>query len=189
MTLSVERIHILCNGPSISLFKQNDWKNNDLFIGCNFSDPERLNPHFTVIVDIKPLYYLDKLQFPVVLTENAFQHLRRNVPHYDITILDVIPRLKIDSISKKYPMNSGHHACFYGMQKNSDCTEIHIWGADSLWTNSLETTTDRYVKQSMPARREKDNKIISKIWIQHWNYLQSLNSDKAFIFHGKPNDN
>ena len=173
-------IHILGNGPSLSLFNRNDWSEDDLFVGCNFSNP-KLQPDYTVIMDAKPMIKLFegyKLSIPAVISDRCKRLVEkekggwRKLPTDAINVIDTMPMIHPNGY--KYPMNSGHHATLYAIKQNINTVkEVHLWGFDSFWTDDISSNSDIHFRGGKITTRPR-KPVVNK-WRMHW--------DKIFADH------
>ena len=176
-------IHILGNGPSVSLFNPSDWPDTDVRVGCNFSDPT-LSPQYTVIVDIRAMRQFRggsdsgyRLSIPAVLSDRAYNHISDSrggwdrIPNDLINVVDVIPLIRDKSISKDMAMNSGQHAAVYAIGKtNAQETgeSVHLWGCDSFWTDDIRSSTDYIVGHRRSPDGSRTRKRIIPPWHEYW---------------------
>ena len=182
-----DTIHILGNGPSISKFDRNEWFDNHEFIGCNFSNTE-LRPDYTVIMDVKPiikLYSGYKLTIPAVVSDRCDKHIKENkrkLPHDAIYIIDTIKM--VHEKGRKYPMNSGHHATLYGINKHSATIKtVYLWGFDSFWTDDICSNSDIHFRNGMTPRVRKP---VATEWRQYWDEIFDEYKHIEFIINGSP---
>jgi hypothetical protein len=184
-----QTIHILGNGPSLSLFNRGDWSEDDLFVGCNFSNAD-LRPDYTVIMDAKPMMKLFegyKLTIPAVISDRCTTYIEkdkggwRKLPDNAITVIDMI-EMTHDK-GRKYPMNSGHHATQYAIEQNLSTVEtVNLWGFDSFWTNDISSYSDNYFRGGMKPRNSEP---VASCWKLYWDDLFVKYSNINFIIKGK----
>ena len=178
--------HILGNGPSLSLFNRNDWSDEHLFVGCNFSD-EKLRPDLTIMIDAKAImqfYQGYKLSIPLVISNICEKFILNEKSGWQslapdaFQLVEVIDQIKIHSVSNSYPMNSGHHAVWYALSKHSDTLrDIYLWGTDTFWSDDLASNTDPIVgRGNGPRIRE----TVAQAWRNYWLHLFSQNSSVTF---------
>ena len=189
MKQSVDTIHILGNGPSISMFNPNDWeRDHQEFIGCNFSDPE-LKPDYTVIMDAKPMMKLlggHKLSIPAVISDRCTKYLDgqegwRKIPDDSLKVIDTIG--VIHEKGKKFPMSSGHHATLYGINKHKETLKtIHLWGMDSIWADDISSSSDKHFRKGIAP---KGKLPVVSVWRTYWNEIFDKHQDINFIIQGK----
>jgi hypothetical protein len=181
----IDTIHILGNGPSISLFNRDDWPSEHEFIGCNFSNTE-LCPDYTVIVDVKPIMKLFegyKLSIPAVISDRCVKYIEkdnggwRKLASDAINVIDTIEM--IHKNGWKYPMNSGHHATLYGIKKHGhELKTIYLWGFDSFWTHDISSSSDVHFRNSTAPRIREP---VTTEWRKYWNEIMKEHSSINFI--------
>lgn len=184
-----QTIHILGNGPSLSLFNRSDWSEDDLFVGCNFSNTD-LRPDYTVIMDVKPIMKLIEgytLMIPAVISDRCLKYIEKERGGWHklrkdaIVVIDTIEM--IHEKGRKYPMNSGHHATQYAIEKNLSTVEtVHLWGFDSFWINDISSRSDNYFRDGMKPR---NNEPVATCWKLYWDDLFAKYSNINFIIKGK----
>jgi len=185
-------IHILGNGPSLSLFNRNEWTNDDLFVGCNFSDPE-LRPNYTVIMDAKPMMKLFegyRLTIPAVVSDRCEKYIEkekggwRKLSPESIKVIDTIKMSHPKG--SKYPMNSGHHATIYAIEQNIDTVkEVHLWGFDSFWTDDISSRSDIHFKGAEMVSRIREPVV--KDWRKYWEEIFEKYNDIKFVIQRSDN--
>ena len=184
--MTPDTIHILGNGPSLSLFNPSHWLSEEhLIIGCNFSNPE-LNPKYTVIMDAKPmmkLYQGYKLTIPAVISDRCTKYVEkdkggwRKLPTDTITVIDTIPM--IHEKGRKFPMNSGHHATLYGIKQNIQTVKtVHLWGLDSFWTGDISSSSDVHFRGGIRPRLREP---VAREWRVYWDEIFDMYPDIEFI--------
>lgn len=178
-------IHVLGNGPSLTLFDRSKCSVSDVVVGCNFSD-ETLAPHYTVMTDTRPLRKVIKDAFsstiPYVLSHKGRRYLECERKHEfkKITIRDSIPVQKYPSVSPKFPMNSGMHAVLYALEhEDPSHKEVFLWGMDSFWTGGIESSTDALVPKSRDMIAMGPAKVYGA-WMKYWSLIFSENPDIIF---------
>ena len=180
--------HVLGNGPSISLFKRDEWPETDIFIGCNFSDEENLRPDYTVMVDIRPMrkfYEGYKVGVPMVISDRSEKFIIDKKGWDDmntrgaIILKDIMPLTKFKDLHPKYALNSGQHAAVYALD-NEDITDLHIWGSDTFWGNALKSNTDAIMRPSADDRVRID---IADPWRCFWERIFEEHPDHTFYIH------
>lgn len=179
-------VHVLGNGPSIEIFDRNVWPENDLFVGCNFSDSE-LRPDYTVMVDVRPMKFFYQgtgIDFcPTVLSEKAHNYIKNDkkgrIPSGALEIKEIIQMIKFEEIHKKWSLNSGQHATMYVL-KNEPHEQIHLWGIDTFWTNALKSNSDAIVRPNADDRVRED---IADPWRQFWRKIFNDHTTHRFYIH------
>lgn len=187
-------IHILGNGPSLSLFDRSEYPDTDIFVGCNFSD-ESLRPNYTVLIDVKAINKFRgsqnsrmKLNIPVVISDRANNYIEKKssgwntIPSDNINVIDVMPIIRDKSVSKSLAMNSGQHATMYATEKEPEHKEVHLWGMDSFWTENISSDTDKIMRPET-AGNPRVKPHIRNHWIKYWNIVFSSRKDNRFFIH------
>lgn len=152
------KAHILGNGPSINLYEPQ----SDYVIGCNF---QQFPVDVSVIVDVRPwhVYMHDRSIIqgkPVITSQYAMDGMKHKNIEDELDILYKIPFLE------QY-MSSAHIAAQWCI--DHDYTEIHLWGCDSIWADTVKTRTDTIVER---ARIQQDLHIH---WREKWKAFTSYN--------------
>lgn len=151
-------VHILGNGPSHILYEPQD----GYIIGCNI----QTHPiDISVVLDIKPfhLYLRDRNIFqgkPIITSEYAMHGVRHKNVEQELDILQKLEYLE------KY-VSAGHIAVQWALEH--DYTEIHLWGFDSIWEDTIETKTD----QIIPRSRVQDDLFVH--WREKWQPFKEYN--------------
>jgi hypothetical protein len=131
------KAHILGNGPSIELYQPTD----GLIIGCNIQE----HPvDVSVVLDKRPFlkYCGNRSLFqgkPIITSEYAMPTLIEQEITHEFDIWHKVAYLE------KY-MSAGHVAAHWLI--DHDYTEIHLWGFDSIWADTIETKTDKIIERS-----------------------------------------
>lgn len=128
------KIHILGNGPSISLYTPQD----GYILGCNF---QQHPVDAFVVVDVKPFHvYLGNRSVfqnkPIITSQYAMNGVKHKNVEAELQILYKLPFLE------KY-VSAGHIATQWAL--DNGYTEIHLWGFDSIWADTQETRTDAII--------------------------------------------
>lgn len=179
--MSIYKIHLLGNGPSILNFDKSD----GIRIGCNFTQPD-LNPEWTIIADIKPVkkfYEGYQLKVPAVLSERAYDYITKKTIKLSedrLQIRRVVPFIKYPDIHERWGMNSAQHAVHYAIEEYSP-KEVHLWGCDSLWSTNIESSTDEIVRKDLDFMNHTQ---VYLAWRDYWNRIFIDNPDVLFVVHG-----
>jgi len=183
--ITITTLHILGNGRSLSLFNRDDWSFDQAeVIGCNFSNPD-LNPDYTVIMDAKPmmkLYHGYKLSIPAVISDRCVKYTGeqegwRKLPKDAITVIDTIKM--VHDKGRKYPMNSGHHATLYGIEKHrASVRTVHLWGFDSMWEDDICSYSDEHFRDGMKPRPREP---VAREWRLYWDEIFAKYPDIEFV--------
>jgi hypothetical protein len=155
--------HILGNGPSKSQFR--GFPVGDIY-GCNLADSDR-NLTATFIMDKSVLHHIAnngiRLNFPVIVP-----HSLKNLA-VGCTVLDTLPR-EIENGE-----STGHHGVQYLIRKGYK--EIHMWGFDSLYRDTVESDT----QQKMPESVAHPTNFIR--WRDKWDRIFKEASGCNIIVH------
>lgn len=176
-------IHLLGNGPSIRYFARDEWSNSeDIFVGCNFSDPD-LEPNYTTIIDVNAIRKLCKigtpsLQIPALISKRAHKYLTDTSK---VTVFDVIDVEQDRSISSNLTMNAGQHGLLYAIRNNSKERTIHIWGTDSFWGDDLVSASDAIMRPQHTTPRIKPQ--ITRTWRKYWSKIFNEYTNHTFFIH------
>jgi len=179
-------IHILGNGPSISIFDRDAWPETDVFVGCNFSDPSfRVN--YTSVIDVGAMKQILKGHTPagpVLLSTRAKRYADKEDSNWrdNVSGIEFVMTLKRDrTISRNLSMNSAQHATVYSIDTHKNQKDVHLWGIDSFWSTDLESKTDAYVRPNQKVPRVKPK--ITRQWNRYWHKIFSNNVNHSFIIH------
>ena len=178
--------HVLGNGPSIAIFKRDEWSEDHIFIGCNFSDA-KLRPNYTVMVDVRPMKFFYQGQgidfCPTILSDKSHKYIENDKkgrkPSGALEVKEVIPMRRFQDIHPKWFLNSGQHAVMYAIEKEPHTT-INHWGIDTFWTNALKSNTDAIVRPNADDRVRSD---IADPWRNFWRKIFEDHSTHMFIIH------
>lgn len=190
---TTDTIHILGNGPSLDLFNRDDWPDEHEFVGCNFSDI-KYRPDYTVIMDAKPIMQFCggyKLKIPAVISDRCVNYIEKDLRGWEklpadaFVLVDIVPMIH-DKAMFKFPMNSGHHATLYAIERNKDtASKVYLWGFDSLWSNDISSKTDEIVHRT-PGPRVRPT--VADTWRQYWDRIFDSHSHIIFKLVGEENE-
>lgn len=156
---------VLGNGPSRDLYD----RSGDFVLGCNIPS-EEFSVDATVICDEEIVWILKNdltlIQVPVIISTRVFEKMKelRIEPYF--TILHVF--------KPKDWYNAAHYAAEFLMGR--DCDEIHLWGCDSIFQNTVTSYTGKLVNQTTVG----DDRFI-KNWRRVWNEMHLNNPDVHFV--------
>jgi len=131
--------HILGNGPSKVNFR--GFPVGDIY-GCNLADADR-NLTATFIMDKVVLVHMQnnnlRLNFPIIISQSLASIARRCNPKPEV----------LDTISAEIQNgeSTGHHGVQYLLKKGY--TEIHMWGFDSLYTESIASDSHTKIPEGI----------------------------------------
>jgi hypothetical protein len=156
------KAHILGNGPSINLYEPQ----NDYVVGCNF---QQFPVDVSVVLDVRPwhVYLRDRTILqgkPVITSQYAMNGMKHKNLEDELTILYKLPFLE------QY-VSAAHIATDWCL--NHDYSEIHLWGCDSIWADTVETKTDALVER---------NRIQEDLYV-HWREKWQAYKDFNIIVH------
>lgn len=152
------KAHILGNGPSIDLYSPQD----GYIIGCNF---QKHPIDVSVVLDIRPwhVYLRDRsiLQGkPIITSQYAMDGMKHKNLEDELDIVFKLPFLE------QYT-SAAHVATQWCL--DNDYSEIHLWGCDSIWANTVETKTDALVER---CRIQED---LYMHWREKWQPFKQHN--------------
>ena len=129
---------VLCNGPSRIAYKPGGY---DFVIGCNVPWTE---VDATVILDENVVKIWaenpDLIKVPAYFSVKAWMYTD------EIKKRAMFEPYLIELITPKYPYHSsGHNAAEAAIRKG--CTDLHIYGCDSWFTEIADSYTRNYVKK------------------------------------------
>jgi hypothetical protein len=139
---------VLGNGPSKTAYD----RTGDFVIGCNI--PDSVNSvDATVICDVEIVWILKNSPnligaTPLIISTNVYEKMK------EFRIVDDYVILHVFKPRDWY--NSAHYAAQYLI--DNGCEEIHIWGCDSIFEDTIKSSTDELVKKDMDQER----------FIRHW---------------------
>ena len=159
-------VHVIGNGASNALFDCN----GGYRVACNI--PTHGIAHNALsIIDLVVVNWMSdnawNPRVPVLCTGKVKAHaVKRNREGHWFDVYDV-----------KHRYSAGHHA----VEHHAPSTDrIHLWGFDSIWTNSYGSQMD-----SMVPRGTRPN--LNAHWIPHWQRIFSDFSSVEFVIHA-PSD-
>lgn len=159
---------VIGNGPSRKYFEDDSFEN---IIGCNIPNDDIVMDS-TVISDTEIVWILknspELIQIPIIISTKVFEKLKEFKLDKHYQILSVFKPME--------GFNSAHYATLklidYG------CTDIHIWGCDSIFSDVKETTTSAFI--------ETDHESIEKLyrtWRKTWEKITKAHPDINFVYH------
>ena len=157
---------VLGNGPSKDAYD----RSGDFVLGCNIPSSE-FSVDATVICDEEIVWVLKNdltlIQVPVIISTKVYEKLKefRIVDHFEI----------LDVFKPKEWYNAAHYAAEF-LIKNTDCTDIHLWGCDSIFENTVSSTTGKLIQQTTVG----DTRFI-KNWRRVWNEMHIANPSVHFV--------
>lgn len=126
---------VLGNGPSKHLYD----RTGDFVIGCNIPG-EGYSVDATVIVDPEIVWILandlELIDCPVILSNIAWEKMKQLKMDGYFNILY--------TFKSKDWYNAGHYAALYLIHELK-CDKIDIWGCDSIFDDTLKSSTDTLV--------------------------------------------
>jgi len=156
---------VLGNGPS----KRHYDRAGDYVIGCNIPSDE-FSLDATVICDEEIVWILKNnlslIQIPVIISTRVFEKMKEFgiVEHF--TILHVF--------KPKDWYNAAHYAAEFLIGR--ECDEIHLWGCDSIFSNTTSSTTGKLI----PSTTGNDDRFIRN-WRRVWNEMYVNNRNVHFV--------
>lgn len=164
----MKTVNIIGNGPSSCLYSKK-LTNDEVSIGCNFA-LKTSDIDYTCIIDLTPIKSSLTnenltIAFPAIVSERTKTYIEKK--NAKVQIHDVMPLYFDKSISKNLPANSGHHATIWALETYPDCKSVLLWGMDSLWKDSIHSTTNKMINKSVNLNM----KNIRKYWLQYWFHI------------------
>lgn len=140
--------NVIGNGASKKFFVPNGW----FTVTCNLEFGFGYDA--VSMIDPQPVVWLDthrpKINRPIWCRENV----------KSLAVVKQLPYQFEVVYRHRHRMNSGHHAV--GRLIELGYTDIHLWGFDSIWTDSLESLMDQHIPRSYRKATLKTE------WHQHW---------------------
>ena len=157
---------VLGNGPSRNHYD----RSGDVVIGCNIPSDE-FSVDATVICDEEIVWILKNnltlIKVPVIISTKVFEKMKELRIDQHFHILEVF--------QPKDWYNAAHYAAEYLMRIRCD-DEIHLWGCDSIFDNTVSSTTGKL----MPQTTVGDDRFI-KNWRRVWNEMHLKYPDVHFV--------
>lgn len=154
---------VVGNGPSGESYDLSA----DYVIACNIPS-KKYSVDATVIVDEEIVWLLknnpELIEVPVILSNKAWEKMKELKIDNQFEILD--------SFRSEEWHNAGHYAAKY-LMKNVECDTIQIWGCDSYFEDTIDSTTDELVE------KRNDNTFI-RHWRGVWNQIIDNNPRISF---------
>lgn len=180
-------VHILGNGESSKLFKQEEWDENDIFVGCNWANTDwKLT--FTCFIDSKAGKKYKEghhTNFPAIVTGKFIKAVDDpELINSQLNIIDKIEAIIWKRNNKAIrSANSAFSAFVYCVEKYDE-TDYHIWGIDTLWSDYLKSSTDSIMQYKV--LREKPN--VASEWRWYWMEAARRYRDKIKLNFHIPNN-
>ena len=156
---------VLGNGPSKHYYD----RSGDYVIGCNIPSSE-FSVDATVICDEEIVWILKNdltlIQVPVIISTRVYEKMKELKIDHHFNILEVF--------KPQDWFNSAHYAAEYLIRIR--CDEIHLWGCDSIFDNTVSSTTGNLIPQTNTC----DDRFI-KNWRRVWNELHMKYPDTHFV--------
>ena len=122
---------VLGNGPS----KKEYDRSGDLVIGCNIPTKD-FSVDATVICDEEIVWVLKNnltlIDVPVIISTKVYEKMKE---------LKIVDNFQVVNVFKP---SDWHNAAHYAADRLIDlgCTEIHIWGCDSIFEDFIDKLLD-----------------------------------------------
>lgn len=156
---------VLGNGPSKNSYD----RTGDFVIGCNIPS-EEYSVDATVICDEEIAWILKNdftlIDVPVIISTKVFEKFKEFKIDQHFTILHVF--------SPKDWYNAAHYAAEFLIR--NECDEIHLWGCDSIFSNTVSSTTGKLIPQTTNG----DDRFIRN-WRRVWNEIHVNNPNVHFV--------
>lgn len=131
---------IVGNGASKIIYKNlpKSYQTGKFILGCNIPDAD-IYVDATVICDVEIIFilknYLNLVSVPVILSTQAFSKMKE---------LGIVRYFEILHVfNPKEWHNCGHYGAEYLI--NTDHNQIEIFGCDSIFEDTIASSTDDYV--------------------------------------------
>ncbi len=156
---------VLGNGPSKKAYD----RTGDFVLGCNIPS-DNFSVDATVICDEEIVWVLKNdltlIQVPVIISTKVFEKMKE---------LGIVDNFHIHHVFKpKDWHNAAHYAADYLI--NYGCDEIHIWGCDSIFQDTVESTTSEHVIKQTTG----DDRFIRN-WRIVWDKKRKDNEHVHFV--------
>lgn len=156
---------VLGNGPSKNRYD----RSGDFVIACNIPSNE-FSVDATVICDEEIAWILKNdftlIQVPVIISTKVFEKLK------EFGIVDKFTILHVFKPKDWY--NAAHYAAEFLIGR--DCNEIHLWGCDSIFSNTTSSTTGKLI----PSTTGNDDRF-TRNWRRVWNEMYINNQNVHFV--------
>jgi hypothetical protein len=156
---------VLGNGPS----KKEYDRSGDLVIGCNIPTKD-FSVDATVICDEEIVWVLKNnltlIDVPVIISTKVYEKMKE---------LKIVDNFQVVSVFKP---SDWHNAAHYAADRLIDlgCTEIHIWGCDSIFEDDIESETSQHVE-----KHHKGDARFIKNWRRVWLEKKQNNPNVNFV--------
>lgn len=156
---------VLGNGPSKSRYD----RTGDFVLGCNIPS-DNFSVDATVICDEEIVWVLKNdltlIQVPVIISTKVYEKMKE---------LGIVDHFHIHHVFKPRDWhNAAHYAADYLI--NYGCDEIHIWGCDSIFQDSVESDTSKFVTKQTIG----DDRFIRN-WRIVWDQKRKDNEHVHFV--------
>lgn len=156
---------VLGNGPSKQLYD----RSGDFIVGCNIPTDD-YSVDATVICDVEVVWILKDnpdliVDTPLIISTNVFEKMK------ELRIVDDYIILNVFKPRDWY--NSGHYAAQYLI--DNGCSDIHVWGCDSIFESTLDSSTDQHIEKNMDKER------FIKNWRRIWEEIRIHNPTTNFV--------
>ena len=156
---------VLGNGPSKKAYD----RSGDFVLGCNIPS-DNFSVDATVICDEEIVWVLKNdltlIQVPVIISTRVYEKMKE---------LGIVNNFHIHHVFKPRDWhNAAHYAADYLI--NYGCDEIHIWGCDSIFQDTVESDTSRFVEKQTTG----DDRFIRN-WRNVWDQKRKDNEHVHFV--------
>ena len=156
---------VLGNGPS----KKEYDRSGDLVIGCNIPTKD-FSVDATVICDEEIVWVLKNnltlIDVPVIISTKVYEKMKDLRIENEFQIVNV------------FKPSDWHNAAHYAADRLIDlgCTEIHIWGCDSIFEDFIDSDTSAYVE-----KHHKGDERFIRNWRRVWLEKKQNNPNVNFV--------
>jgi hypothetical protein len=157
---------ILGNGPSKSAYD----RTGDFVLGCNIPG-DQFSVDATVICDEEIVWVLKNdltlVQVPVIISTKVYEKMKE---------LGIVNNFIIHHVFKpKDWHNAAHYAADFLIENR--CDEIHLWGCDSIFENTVVSSTAEYTNQNTVG----DDRFV-KNWRRVWHDKMKIGNEDDVHF-------
>jgi hypothetical protein len=154
---------VLGNGPSKSAYN----RSGDIVIGCNF--PGEFSVDATVVCDEEIVFILknnpEAITCPMIVSTKVYSKMKEYKIEDKYTILAVF--------KPRDWFNAAHYAANYLL--TIGCAQIDIWGCDSIFADTTESTTDIII-----SKEDKSDMRFIRNWRNVWTDIFANNPMTLF---------
>ena len=156
---------VLGNGPSRDRYD----RTGEFVLACNIPS-EEFSVDATVICDEEIVWVLKNnltlIEVPVIISTKVFEKMKE---------LKIVDNFNILHVFQPKPWyNAAHYAAEFLLGRG--CDEIHLWGCDSIFNDTVVSSTGNLTKQTTVG----DDRFIRQ-WRAVWNTMQLNNPEVRYV--------